>query len=266
VTGELRLPSATGKVPAVILVHGSGGIGMNVDNWARELNGMGIATFILDGFTGRKIVETVSDQSRLGRLAMIIDAYRALELLSRHPRIDPSRIAIMGFSRGGTPALHGSFRRFQRMYLAPDVSFAAHIAFYASCNTKYVDDDAVDDRPIRLFHGTADTYVAIAPCRAYVARLKAAGADVQLTEYPDAGHSFDTPRSAPLTLTNAPTTRNCAFEELSGGQIVNSKSRRPFDWKDPCIETSPSVAYQEKAHQESVRAVREFLRATFKLP
>ena len=37
--GELRIPGPPGtKVPAVILVHGSGGISGATDAWARELN------------------------------------------------------------------------------------------------------------------------------------------------------------------------------------------------------------------------------------
>jgi hypothetical protein len=30
---------------------------------------------------------------------MIVDAYRAFDLLPKHPRIDPAHIALMGFSR-----------------------------------------------------------------------------------------------------------------------------------------------------------------------
>src|SRR3972149_6547811 len=71
--GELRLPPGVARFPAVILVHGSGGVGANVDRWAQELNGIGVAAFILDSFTGRGIVSTGSDQSLLGSLAMTGD-------------------------------------------------------------------------------------------------------------------------------------------------------------------------------------------------
>ncbi len=70
--GELRIPRlGTDRLPAVVLVHGSGGVGANVDRWSQELNGIGVATFILDSFTGRGIVNTGTDQAQLGRLAMI---------------------------------------------------------------------------------------------------------------------------------------------------------------------------------------------------
>ena len=91
---------------------------------------MGVATFIFDGFTPRSIVTTSKDQSQLGRLAMIVDVYRALGVLSKHPRIDSTRIALMGFSRGGQVALYASMKRFQRLHGPVDQEFAAYIALY----------------------------------------------------------------------------------------------------------------------------------------
>src|SRR6266705_5981905 len=47
--GELRIPKpGTDKLPAVILVHGSGGISALHDRWVQEINSVGVAAFILD--------------------------------------------------------------------------------------------------------------------------------------------------------------------------------------------------------------------------
>lgn len=94
--GELRIPKpGADKLPALILIHGSGGIGPALDRWAQETNSVGIATFLLDSFSGRGIVNTVTDQSQLASLAMMVDAYRALGVLAEPPRIYPNRIAVM---------------------------------------------------------------------------------------------------------------------------------------------------------------------------
>jgi dienelactone hydrolase len=267
VAGELRIPQpGTSRLPAVILVHGSGGVGSNVDVWSQELNRIGIATLILDSFTARKIVSTVNDQTQLGRLAMIVDSYRALELLARHPRVDPARIAIMGFSRGGQAVLYASLRRFQRMHGPTDATFAAYVPFYPVCNTTFIDDTDVGDRPIRLFHGMADDYVPIGPCRGYVARLRAAGRDVQLTEYAGAHHAFDSPLLKTLVvLQQAPTTRSCTLEESPGGQIINSRTKQVFGYDDPCVERGPTVVYDAQAAAEAIKAVKEFFVVTFKV-
>jgi dienelactone hydrolase len=122
---ELRLPPGTARIPAVLLIHGSGGVGANVDGWAQALNAMGIAAFILDTFTGRGISQTITDQSQLSSFSMIVDAYKGLELLSQHPRIHPERIAVMGFSKGGFASLYSSMKRIQRLWCAPGIEFAA---------------------------------------------------------------------------------------------------------------------------------------------
>jgi hypothetical protein len=69
---------------------------------------MGISTFVIDGFSGRGLTAVGPNQALLGRLNFILDIYRALDILAKHPRVDPERIALMGFSRGGQAALYAS--------------------------------------------------------------------------------------------------------------------------------------------------------------
>src|SRR5690348_13709951 len=266
ISAELRLPTAVTRLAAVILVHGSEGVGANVDRWARELNGIGVAAFLIDSFTGRGITETVTDQSQLGHLAMIFDVYRALDLLSRHQQIDPSRIAVLGFSKGGFVALYASLKRFQRVYGTTGLEFAAYIPFYATCNTTYLEDEQVSDRPIRLFHGTADDYVSVEPSRKYVARLRREGKDVQLSEYAGAHHAFDNPVYSPACFRpDAVTTRQCSREERPGGVIINVETGKPFGWSDACVQRGATLAYDPVATNEAITAVKLFLGATFRL-
>jgi dienelactone hydrolase len=264
--GELRLPAAgAGRLPAVILVHGSGGLSASEDRWAQELNSIGVAVFLLDTFSGRGIVNTVNDQSQLHSLAMMVDAYRALASLAGHARIDPNRIAVMGFSKGAVASIYSSNERFRKAH-GGEVQFAAHIGLYTPCNTHFADDEKTSGKPIRLFHGIADDYVSVAPCREYVERLKKAGADVTLTEYPDAHHAYDmfTIRQQ-IKIPTAQTTRNCRLEEGPSGQTLNSQTKQPFAMTDACVEKGPMVGYNAAAHEATVRAVKEFLTATFGL-
>ncbi len=266
IAGELRLPRpGNDRLPVVVLLHGSGGVGGNVLDWEEYLNAMGVATFVLDSFTGRGLVNTNFDQSQLGRLNMIFDAYRALDVLARHPRIDPTRIALMGFSRGGEATLRASLKRFQRLYGPADREFAAYVVFYPPCFTVYRDDEDVADKPIRIFNGSADDYDPVAPVRAYVERLKAKGKDVQLTEYAGVGHLFDgRAYKTPLKLERAQTFRRCELAEAENGVIVNVKTKQPFTYADPCVEYGPTLAYNEKAFTEARRAVKDFVTATLK--
>ncbi len=264
ISGELRLPrEGTGRLPAVILVHGSGGVGPGDQKWAREFTGLGMAAFILDSFTRRGITETATDQSRLASAAMIVDTYRALALLATHPRIDPTRIALMGFSKGGFVALYASLTRFQRMHGPAGVEFAAYLPFYPPCHVTFIDDEQVSDRPIRIFHGTADDYTPIEPCRQYVERLHRAGKDVQLIAYPGAHHGFD--RAPPRYRPEVQSGRRCFWEEQPSGVVVNRDTGQRFSSNDPCISRGATVSYDPRAYEEALKAVKAFLTATFKL-
>lgn len=263
--GALRLPAGPARVPAVVLLHGSAGIGANVDRWADELNRIGVAAFLVDSFTGRGIVQTVTDQSQLGSLAMIVDAYRALHLLSNHPGIDAARIIVMGFSKGGFAALYASLRRFQRMYGSPGGEFAAYLPFYPACNTSYLEDEAVSERPIRIFHGAADNYVPVEPCRKYVKRLRRAGKDVQLNEYAGAHHAFDNPLYFPhRSLPDAMITGHCARAEGQRGEIINVATGNLFRWDDACVKRGGTVGYDAVAAAEATVVVKSFLNETFR--
>ncbi|MGU7773313.1 dienelactone hydrolase family protein [Burkholderia sp. MR1-5-21] len=267
IAGELRLPRAGDeRFPLVILLHGSCGACGYVVDWEREFLAMGVATFVIDSFTGRGIANTNDDQGQLGRLAQAEDAYRALARLAKHPRIDPSRIMVMGFSRGGHTALYASLTRFQRMHAAASGShFAAYIAFYPGCNYRYRDDEDIGTQPVRVFQGTADNYTSIGPCRAYVERLKAKGKDIRLVEYPGAGHVFDGRAfNPPRVMPHAQSMRNCRWVEEDDGQFFNADSKQPFSYNDPCIERGATIAYDEKAAMEARKAVAEFVAATLK--
>ena len=267
ITGELRIPRlGTDRLPVVVLIHGSGGVGANVHRWAEELNGIGASAFIVDSFTGRGIVSTATDQSQLASLAMMVDAFRALDLLAKHPRVDPARIGVMGFSKGAVTALYASLRRFQRMHGPAGLEFAAYLPVYAPCNTKYIDDEAISDKPIRLLHGSADDWVPVAPCRQYVERLQRVGKDVKLLEYPDAYHAFDVHiLKTPLKLPQAQTGRRCVLEEQPAGQILNRENGKPFTLDDPCVERGTTVVYNAAAHAAAIKDVKAFLTTTFKL-
>jgi dienelactone hydrolase len=267
IAGQLRFPQgAPARLPAVILQHGSGGVSGGHELWAKTFNEMGIASFLVDSFSGRGLVSTSTNQALLGRLNMVLDAYRAFDVLANHPRIDPARIAVMGFSRGGQSTLYSSVKRFQQMW-NPRAAFAAYIPLYASCNTTFIGDTDLSPAPIRQFHGAADDYVPVAPCRAYFERLRAAGRDVQLTDYPDAHHGYDNPlgNKTPTVAKGAQSVRACKLKEEPLGTIINAETGQPFTYQDPCVQTDPHTGYNETAANATRKAVKEFVRTVFKL-
>jgi dienelactone hydrolase len=266
IAGVLRVAQGSGRLPVVVLIAGSGGFNANTDVWDRQFEAMGISTFAMDSFAGRGIASTVVDQSQLGRLNMILDLYRTVAVLAAHPRVDPNRIAVMGFSRGGQAALYASLKRFHKLWNPGGVDPAAYIALYPPCITTYVGDTEVSDHPIRMFHGISDDYVEIAPCRTYFDRLKRTAKDIQMIEYPDTWHAYDFPvfPSTPIVAQDAQTT-HCVLKEEPVGRIVNTATQKPFTYADDCVGRNPHIAYSATSTHATEDAVKALLRTAFKL-
>jgi dienelactone hydrolase len=268
VGGEFRIAEGSGRLPVVVLMHGSGGIGANVEAWVHQFNRMGISTFVIDGLTGRRLTSVSTNQALLGRLNFIVDIYRALDILAKHPRVDPDRIVLMGFSRGGQAALYASLDRFNKLWNKSGAQFAGYIPFYPDCSTTYLTDTDVAARPIRIFHGAADDYDPVASCKAYVARLQNGKHDVVLTEYPDSAHGFDAGLVGNDTVsvaTNAQTARHCHIREGEAGVLLNADTEAPFGYKDSCMELNPHVGGNPTTADQARKAVVEFLQGLFKL-
>jgi len=267
VAGEFRVAQGTGRLPVVVMMHGSSGVAGTTEAWTHQFNAMGISTFVIDGFSGRGLTSVSTNQALLGRLNLIVDIYHSLEILAKHPRVDPDRIVLMGFSRGGQAALYASLNRFHKLWNRSGVQFAAYIPFYPDCATSYASETEIADKPIRIFHGIPDDYNPVASCKPYIQRLREAGRDVVLTEYPDAQHGFDTPLNvgAVITSTGAQTVRGCKIREGEGGVLINVSTSQPFSYKDACVELNPHVGGNAAATAAARIAVSDFVRQVLKL-
>ncbi len=255
--GEFRIAQGTGKLPVVVLMHGSGGVG---PAWSlgAPAQRMGISTFVIDGFSGRGLTAVGPNQAMLGRLNFIVDIYRSLEILAKHPRVDPERIVLMGFSRGGQAALYASLDRFNKMWNKSGAQFAAYIPFYPDCSTTYATDTEVAARPIRIFHGTPDDYNPVASCKAYLARLQEAKRDVVLTEYPDSQHGFDPGLLGVSTMMVASQRADRAQLPLSegeGGVLDECRDQRAVQLQG-CLRRAQPACRRQPGDRRRKRARR----------
>jgi len=195
VYGDLIMPpNASGKVPAVIISPGSGGVSAKLyDIWGKSLNDAGIAVFIIDSFKPRGIDETTNNQGLLDVSANVADALYALKLLATHPQIDANRIFSMGGSRGGSVAFETHWDMVRKAVLDTDLKFAGNIPLYqGNCSTRFrYDRGDTNKAPILGLLGGADNGTIASACVDYYTELKAAGVNIKWKVYPGAHHSFD---------------------------------------------------------------------------
>ena len=276
IVGHLFLPPGASRVPAVILLHGSGGMyNALLDFWPKALNAAGFAVLSLDRFAPRGVQSTVDDQSQVPFAADVADAFAALKLLATHPRIDRNRIAVMGFSRGGTASTRAALERVIAGQGAPEgVRFAAHVQFYAGgCVGIYrakAQPGVFSKAPMLWVHGDADDYTPIAPCRDYADRIAKAGTPVEFVVVEGAQHKFDSDDLRRVYLRGAQTTRDdcpleidiatlAAYDRSSGARLQGEAYREALK---SCSATGANVEGNRKARDQAAQATIAFLRKT----
>ena len=270
IAGTLALPeqAGPGAMPAMIIAHGSGGIlDEREQAWAARLNRLGLATFVIDSFGPRGLGATGADQSRLSLAASVADALSALRLLATHPRIDPRRIGIMGFSKGGQVAVYTMLEPFRRAVIDDDLRFATHVAFYASCSIPYK-ATATTGAPLLLLLGGADDLTPSAHCLRYADWLRAKGSDVRMIVYDDAPHGFDVPQP-PRRYANLQSARDCridlTLDPVGGrlwdtGEAVSPEEIGPYLRR--CMRRGGTFGGSPAALERSVRDLEAHLRQT----
>lgn len=222
ISARLDLPeSATdrAKVPAAVLLHGSDGLTKLQSRYARELLEGGVATLVINSFSGRGIDSTIGRQSSLATDAMVVDAYAALRLLSTHPGIDSRAIAIIGWSKGGVASLWSARESFRSRLAEDNRHFAAHVAFYPWCGEREA-DITLTGAPVLVLSGELDDWSGARPCMDYVGQAKRAGYDARIVVYENAHHGFDNDGSFHTFLPRAVNWSDCVYLARDTGFVV----------------------------------------------
>lgn len=249
ISGELRLPEGSGPFPAVILAHGCNGSLYTELAWGRTLREWGYATFVLDSFRGRGLFNVCSNPfGLLLPTQRVPDAYGALRLLAANAKIDPKRIALMGFSHGGALTMVASTAWAKETFAPPgEPAFRAFFPFYPGCNAVFPERERVS-APVRIHTGAADDWTPAAPCAELAASLKASGQDVAIKVYPNAYHAFD--QSATYEYLPYAGNGSGCFPKMAS---VLGPLRHPNERLPDCITRGATVGPNAQARADAER-------------
>lgn len=188
VSGLFFKPSGNGPFPAILMVHGLGGIGDREKSYGALLAEQGYVVFIPDYFSPLGL--TVNQFDREAFWITYTEPSKvvlgqALESLKSLTYVSPDRIGVLGFSMGG----------YFVYLLATRNDVRAAVSYYGAYprNATYTfKTDIVEQlkAPLLRFQGDADTEVRISDANKAQELMISNGKQGEYIVYPGEGHSF----------------------------------------------------------------------------
>ena len=264
---DIQLPSGDGPFPAVIISHTVGGFKPEVEGDAmRRLLASGYAIGALDHFGPRGVKE--ASGGGFTTAAAASDALIALRLLATHPRIDPQRIAMIGFSMGGQASQNTAFEPLRKRF-AGEARFAAHVSFYGPCSSVALDGGrSLTGAPVLLLMGERDETTTPERCDQIAAMVRGAQPEASWRAiwYPGAYHAWNHPGFRNVKfLPHHRSTRACPLIDYgaSFGFIRADGSREAFTQAafNECMRAGAgyTTGYDAKVTEQSWRDALAFL-------
>lgn len=190
--GQLAKPEGPGPFPAVVLLHGCGGLSLGLPQlqgaagWYRA---RGFVTLILDSLGPRGVASVCQPTASPDPDDRAIDALQALDYLATLDFVDHRRVIVHGYSHGAWTVLHALDEKVVHV-VQPRYRFAAGIAYYPYCSM------IVPHRfyaPLLVLIGELDEWTPARYCTSLYEAQKSTEWPVRLRVYPGAHHGFDLP-------------------------------------------------------------------------
>lgn len=217
-------PMPAGGFPAIVALHGCSGMYSAINGREDLLSerfavrielllGEGYAVLVPDSFGSRgrrEVCTTKIGENPITPMRRRLDALGALTFLTGRSDIARDRVALVGWSHGGSAALATINARDREVAEFRDKTgrspfFRAAVAFYPGCSVSLRSGERWQPAvPTRIHIGAADDWTPAKPCVELGEVMAARGEPVKVTVYPDSHHGFDAPNGPVVHRTDVP--------------------------------------------------------------
>jgi dienelactone hydrolase len=179
-----------GKRPGVLVVHEWWGINDYAKKRAEQLAGLGYVAFAADMYgQGLTTTDPKEAAKQAGALRGNPTLFRAraqaaLKVLADNPRVDPKRLAAIGYCFGGTTVL-------ELAYAGADL--AGVVSFHGGLTRPSSEEAKSIKARILVLHGADDPHVSAPDIAAFQEAMRQGGVDWQMVFYGGAVHTFTNP-------------------------------------------------------------------------
>jgi dienelactone hydrolase len=196
----LYRPAGDGPFPAVVALHGCGGlagrsgpVAGRYRDWGERLAAAGFVVLFPDSFGSRGLPSQCSVRVRSVRTARerVADAVAARRWLQSQKWVVADRVSLLGWQNGGGAALW-TVRR--RAHPGPESGpdFRSAVALYPGCRRLRLTEWSARV-PTLVLVGAKDDWGPASVCEQMVASARGRSAQAQIVVYPGAYAEFDHP-------------------------------------------------------------------------
>jgi dienelactone hydrolase len=210
-------PSA-GGFPVVIALHGCDGMYSTLASRRGRLSerhqamadllvAEGYAVLFPDSFNPRgqrEVCTQLESKRTILQSNRRLDVLGALEYLRTRHDLAVERVALLGWSHGGSTVLWAINARspvvaaYRAHLVAGEAYFATSVAFYPGCGAPLRGREGfAPAAPLTIFIGEADDWTSAKPCVALGKSMAEQRLPVEVRTYADAHHGFDSPNRLP---------------------------------------------------------------------
>ena len=182
--------SIQGKRPGILVVHEWWGQNAYARKRASMLAGLGYTALALDMYGEGKQTAHPEDAAKFaGELRQNLPLAKkrflaALELLQKHPTVDPTHTAAIGYCFGGGIVLEMA---------RAGVDLDGVVSFHGGLTTANPARPGVVKARVLVLNGADDPFVKPEDITAFKQEMDAAGVSYRFVNYPGAKHSFTNP-------------------------------------------------------------------------
>jgi dienelactone hydrolase len=195
--GELYKPDGEGPFPAVIALHGCGGLTDHSEpvlsryrDWAEQLVKNGTAVLLPDSYGSRGLGPQcrVKERRLTARRERVADILAARQWLMQQPWVARDRVSLIGWANGASALLWAVRPQLGSLGTGPD--FRSAIAFYPDCRLS-AGLGWSTRVPTLLLIGANDDVSSPPACRQMIDGARGRSALTRIVVYPGAYHDFD---------------------------------------------------------------------------
>lgn len=199
--------------PGVVVVHEWWGLNDYAKRRAREVAKLGYVALAADIYGDGQVTAKPEEAGqwatryKTDRALLRARVLAAVETLRKDPRVDPKRIAVIGYCFGGTTALEAA---------RSGADLAGVVSFHGGLDSPKPEDAKHIKAKVLVLHGADDPAVPTEQVAAFKAEMNAAKVDFRFIAYDRAVHGFtnaDNPLDGKVVAYNAEADRK-SWEEM----------------------------------------------------